>query len=127
MAQSLKRKLIGERAFQRFPTAFEATMVHRRGSYPVHVEDLSVRGAKIRLQHAWSPALVGSQVVLKVEGLEVEASVVWQAEGRCGLLLHDDIAPLSVVRENYAPLNHLRRRTAQTQGKHHPQGTNRAA
>jgi len=112
-----KRQLIGSRAHQRFPTAFEATIVHRRGSYPVHVEDVSVRGARVRLVHRLAQSLVGSHVVLRMNALDVEATIVWQADERCGLLLREDIAPLSVVRENYAPLHHLRRRTAPVPGR----------
>lgn len=108
MAHS-KRDQVMRRAYQRFPTSFDA-WVARLGAYlPVHVSDISVRGAKIRMIQDRPGLRIGERVVLRANGTEVPAQVVRQGSDHYGLYFQEDIAPLQMVRENYAPLRRCQR------------------
>ncbi|MBI0476124.1 PilZ domain-containing protein [Sphingomonas sp. MA1305] len=109
MPEERRRKING-RAHQRFPTSFEA-WIGRHGLYlPAQVADVSVRGARIILLHQAITLAIGEQVTLRAHGCELDATVVRRSPDGYGLHFLSDIAPLQLVRENYAPLSRLKSR-----------------
>ncbi len=105
-----RRHKINGRAHQRFPTSFEA-WIGRHGLYlPAQVADVSVRGARIMLLHHVITLAIGEQVTLRANGCELDATVVRRSSDGYGLHFLSDIAPLQLVRENYAPLSRLKGR-----------------
>lgn len=103
-----KLRLARLRAHQRFPTRFDAMIEYDRGSLTIRVADISARGARLCFVDRIPGPIVGKRIKLLVINLAVEARVVWQSAQECGIVLDTPIAPLTVVRGNYLPLQHLR-------------------
>lgn len=106
-----KRDAIAGRAYQRFPTAFDAKIEQFGVPLVTQVADISVRGAKIRMPEGARPLYVGMPARLRAEGLDIESIVIRHAGDSYGLRFATDIVPLQVIRANLPVLRHLCRRT----------------
>ncbi len=94
------------RQSQRYPTHIEGIGIFNGVRYPIVIADISSEGALIR----GLPLLpLGGRVVVQARSLDVGAIVVRSTARGIGVRLQATIEPLSVVRENYAGLEHLRR------------------
>ncbi|MEH3159002.1 MAG: PilZ domain-containing protein [Sphingomonas taxi] len=106
-----RREAVAGRAYQRFPTAFDAKIEQFGVHLDTQVANISVRGAKIRMPEGSRPLYVGMPARLLAEGLDVEGIVIRHVGDSYGLRFGTDIVPLQVIRNNLPVLRHLCRRT----------------
>ncbi|MFN3434234.1 MAG: PilZ domain-containing protein [Sphingomonas sp.] len=101
MPLARKRRLIGNRAHQRFPTSFSARIQQAGHLLDVEVTDISVRGARIRSLVPIASLTVGIPIVLMADGLLAQGVVTRRDGAFYGLYFDADIEPLKAVRSNY--------------------------
>ncbi|QNG43483.1 PilZ domain-containing protein [Sphingobium yanoikuyae] len=85
------------RRHTRFATAFEAKLLDGDKCTDVVIGDISAGGALIQGAGLRS---IGAKVRLRAAGLDIEARVIWNHDGLCGICFAHALDPLAIVRDN---------------------------
>lgn len=101
-----QRPPVDQRQSQRYPTHINGAAILHGVRYPIVIADISAEGAMIRGMPAMEK---GQEFVVQARALDVVAVVVRSAVRGVGVRFVRAVNPLSVVRQNYAGLEHLRK------------------
>lgn len=80
---------LGKRKLPRLGTSLDATLALTDRTSPCHVENLSRKGCRIRLE---VPPRLGITVLMRIDRIEAIGTVVWVRGNRCGVVFSSPVA-----------------------------------
>lgn len=89
----------------RYPTYFNAQLMHSDRLINVTVQDISAEGISVQGEHL---PCAGTRVSIQANGLNAKGWMIWCDGHVGGLSFSQTVDPLAIVRANLAEFRHLR-------------------